>query len=120
MNEQQPRRTVIPFQTEAGREIYVEVTKDYSVVADGTTDGGLASGDKAARMIKELEEVGDSIADICQRVEARVRTKLKTAKPKELTLEFGVTLAGEAGIPMVTKGSVEGTFQVTAMWDFSE
>jgi hypothetical protein len=35
-------------------------------------------------------------------------------------LLFGVKLAGEAGVPLVTKGMVEGTLQITAKREFTK
>jgi hypothetical protein len=37
-------------------------------------------------------------------------------KPKEFECEFGISLGGEAGIPFVTKGSIETNFKVTLKW----
>lgn len=37
-------------------------------------------------------------------------------KPEKVTVEFGITLAGEAGFPMLTKASGEASFNVTIEW----
>jgi hypothetical protein len=36
--------------------------------------------------------------------------------PEEATIEFGVKLAGEAGLPVLTKVSSEATIKVTLKW----
>jgi Trypsin-co-occurring domain 1 len=108
----------IKVQTDAGHEMYIELSEEIMPVAGGESGGTIASAGKAAETIKKLDEVGDAIADVCRTLQDRIQTALGTSKPSELTLEFGVKLAGEAGIPLVTKGSVEGTFQVTTTWNF--
>lgn len=36
--------------------------------------------------------------------------------PDELSVEFSVALKGEMGVPVVTSGSAEGTFKISAKW----
>lgn len=36
--------------------------------------------------------------------------------PDELKIEFGITLKGQAAIPIVINGSTEGTFRISATW----
>jgi hypothetical protein len=37
-------------------------------------------------------------------------------KPEKFTVEFGIKLAGEAGVPMLSKASGEASFQVSIEW----
>jgi hypothetical protein len=37
--------------------------------------------------------------------------------PKSVALEFGITVGGEAGIPLVTKGKIDANFAVTITWE---
>lgn len=108
----------IPVRTEAGRQIYIEVEEAFTPVA--ARGGTVAGKSKATELVGRLQDVGDAIADVCRTLQVRIEQALGASKPSELTLEFGVKLAGEAGLPLVTKGSVEGTFQVSAKWSFSE
>ncbi|MDP9316937.1 MAG: hypothetical protein M3R24_39790 [Chloroflexota bacterium] len=110
----------LEYQIGKERTILIEIVPLPHVVDGATVDGGLASGGDAARMIEELDAVGDTIAAVCARIERRVRQTLTASRPKEITLEFGVTLAGAAGIPFITSASVEGSFKVAATWDFSQ
>ena len=41
---------------------------------------------------------------------------LKSAKPQEVAVSFGVELGGELGIPLVTKGSAKANFNITLKW----
>jgi hypothetical protein len=37
--------------------------------------------------------------------------------PNKVTLEFGLQLGGEAGVPFVTKGTAEANVKVTIEWE---
>ncbi|WP_448698146.1 CU044_2847 family protein [Mucilaginibacter sp. AW1-3] len=37
-------------------------------------------------------------------------------KPEKYTIEFGIKLAGELGIPMLTKSSAEANFKINIEW----
>lgn len=107
----------IKVTTEGGRNILVEVSDPIDpIVGNGGGGGRIAGGVEAH--VRKLEELGVTIADVCKTLQGQVLASLKGAGPQELTLEFGVKLAGELGLPLVTKGSAEGTFQVTAKWEF--
>jgi hypothetical protein len=104
----------IAVTTEGGRTVLIEVAENpeqLRTAADGRVAGG-----RAGQTLSHLQEAGAAIADVCRTMEERVRAGLGPARPDELVLEFGLKLAGETGVPLVTKGSVEGTFQVTAKW----
>ncbi|HEX6901819.1 MAG TPA: CU044_2847 family protein [Thermoanaerobaculia bacterium] len=109
---------VIQVQTESGRTVHVEVDEAPEVVAAQVAGGEIAGGGE--RILQDLQEVALTIADVCRTIQERAVAAMEKVKPSELTLEFGIKLAGETGIPLVTKGSVEGTFQVTAKWDFTK
>lgn len=40
--------------------------------------------------------------------------------PNELTIQFGIGLKGEGGVPFFAKGSIETNIAVTAKWDLSK
>jgi hypothetical protein len=112
---------VIELQTNHENMVLVEIAEDFSVANEVRRSGGaIAGAGPAAETIKKLEGVGEAIADVCQTLQTRIQEILKASKPDELTLEFGVKLAGEKGIPLVAKATAEGTFKVTAKWCFSK
>jgi len=37
---------------------------------------------------------------------------------KSIELEFGLQIGGEAGIPFITKGTIESNINVTVTWEF--
>ena len=44
--------------------------------------------------------------------------KAGNANVDKVTLEFGVKIAGSAGIPYITEGSAEGNFKITVECSF--
>ena len=111
---------VIELKTSIGQSIYVEVEENFELASEDVSGGTIAGGREPTQAIEKLEEVALTIADVCSTLQDKVIAAVGKSKPAELTLQFGVKLAGEAGVPLVTKGSVEGTFQVTAKWNFSQ
>lgn len=59
-----------------------------------------------------LDSVKDTIVSCCQ----VLQETMKAVAPEKFAVEFGIKLSGEAGIPMLTKSSVEGNFKVTVEW----
>jgi len=75
------------------------------------------SGKDVVRATKQtLQRVVDVVRDSCQTFIDDIEKLPK--KPSSIELEFGIDIGGEAGIPLVTKGSVSANFKVTLMWDW--
>lgn len=72
--------------------------------------------DTAENVARSLTDVGDVIAKASRDVLESMRAGLGTLTPDEVELEFGVSLSGEVGIPMVTKASGQATFTVRVCW----
>jgi len=123
-NQQRERKETlmkaISIPTDSGQPILISVSENIEVVSTTTGGGTIADAEAASRTLRRLEDVGSTIAEVCRSMQQKIQTALGEAKPGELTLEFGVKLAGEAAIPLITSSSVEGTFQVTAKWDFTK
>ena len=97
-----------------GQTIYMELGESVSTpVVPAQVDEGLAGADK---VVNKLDELGSTIMAVCRSVYDKGYQTLKESRPREFEIELGVTLAGEAGVPLVTKGSVEGALKVTARW----
>ena len=110
----------IKVETDTGRIIHFEVADQIPIGQVPKGGGRVAGAGKVKETIKQLKDVGESIADVCGTIQDQIQAALHKSKPSELTLQFSITLAGETGIPLVTKGTAEGTFQVTAKWAFSK
>jgi Trypsin-co-occurring domain 1 len=62
---------------------------------------------------RNLAEVKDVIIACCNNLHSAVAN---IPAPQRFAIEFGVKLAGEKGIPFLTKASGEATFKVTVEW----
>jgi len=90
-------------------EIYIEVADhaeivDHSEVVEGQS---FEKPDRIREVSKAITAICATIYDSLQSLERR---------PNEITLEFGIKLAGKIGLPFVTEGSTEANFKVTAKW----
>jgi len=62
---------------------------------------------------REFAEVQDLIVTCCNGLH---KALTRIPRPESVGVEFGIKLAGEAGIPMLTKASGEANFKVTIAW----
>jgi len=74
---------------------------------------GMAPVVDRERLHREFAEVEEVIVTCCDRLFAALR---RIPDPERIGVEFGVKLAGEAGVPMLTKASAEANFKVTVDW----
>ena len=95
------------------RTILIEIAPAANEVALAE-QGDLAGRDGA--VIDRIEEVADAITSVCRTIHTNAYRALAETKPAEFSIEFGVTLAGEIGVPLVTKGEASASFKVTATW----
>ena len=94
----------------------IQIEDDLMIIEDFEPEGKAAGGSSPAEVLDKLEQMGQAIANVCQTIQHKVTEQLKEKRPNEFQLEFSVKLAGKAGIPMVTEGSVEGALKVVATW----
>lgn len=62
---------------------------------------------------REFAEVQDLIVTCCNGLHQALQ---RIPTPEAVEVEFGVKLAGEAGVPLLTKASGEANFKVTVQW----
>jgi hypothetical protein len=68
--------------------------------------------------ISRLDSVGDAVAAVCETLYRRLQASLdEDEAPSEFRIEFGITLAGSQGIPVVSQGESPATFKVTVKWE---
>jgi hypothetical protein len=99
--------------THDGLPIYLEIEDEPEIVlSDMDTEGTAGVQD----LMNKLDQVGSTIFAVCSSVHEKAYTTLGNIRPTSFELEFGVTLAGEVGVPMVTKGSAQCMLKVKAKW----
>jgi hypothetical protein len=97
---------VVKVKSSSSTDIYLEVSETFPVAQT-----------KAApkNVLDTFEKVGQSIADVCADIFAKVN--LNDLAPDELTLEFSLSIGADLSVLFVAKSSGEGTFKVSATWN---
>lgn len=111
-------KRLMPLKDSSGVTIYVEGDTDAAAPAGAgqemqrvTRGGGpsVAQGD--------LEQMEKTLQAFANRALAPFRN-LAGANVDKVTLEFGLNIGGEAGIPYITSGKVESALKVTVECSF--
>lgn len=129
-----------PIQLEDGTMIYIEAAEDIQVpvieteitreVTRGEV-GGDAKGikevfSKASSVMTEREIASQGFQSVGHTIRAYTRNALNVfkdaalAEVKKVTLEFGITMGGEAGVPYVTKGTASCNLKITVECSFPD
>jgi hypothetical protein len=103
------------------RALFVETDETVEIPAGriliAVPDKSRPDGAEPVVSIEEIErnfgEVKDVIITCCNNLYSAIES---IPRPERFAVEFGVKLAGEAGIPMLTKASGEANFKVTVEW----
>lgn len=75
------------------------------------------TGARADAVIERVEALRGTIARVC----GHVRSAFAEANhPDELKVSFGITLAGELGVPFVSRGTGEASIVIEATWKKAE
>jgi hypothetical protein len=78
-----------------------------------------ASTDKFVEAtVGRLEKMGEVIAVASKWLADKV-SKIDN-RPDSFSMEFGIDVGGEAGVPFITKGTIEANFKVTIGWGSSK
>jgi hypothetical protein len=125
---------LVPILLDDGTEIYMEATED--VVAPDLNpngNGGSLVPTETTRTAKGIPTTSAQVAQRCaaqsfKAIESTVRTytsytmnafkNMATANVETVTLEFGLKVGGEAGVPYVTKGTAESNLKITVQCSF--
>jgi hypothetical protein len=139
---------LIPVQLEDGTEIYIEATEDVAVsptanVSDAEDDEDeeqVRTGQKgwggggSSRGITGFPSNGNGsssaaiAAQSFKAIESTIRTytthtlsafkDMSQGNVDKVTLQFGIRVGGEAGVPYVTKGTAESNLSITVECSF--
>lgn len=91
-----------------GFQIEVEPIRVGGVRGEGVEDRIITATDE------KLKTISVAIGNCAKFFAAEISSF--TARPNELSIEFGIDARGEAGIPLVTKGSLGANFKVSMKW----
>jgi hypothetical protein len=119
---------LVPIRLEDGTEIYMEATDDVVAPDLGSTDayGETTRTAKGWGMTTPVAQA--HAAQSFKAIEGTIRTytsytmnafkDMATANVEKVTLEFGLKVGGEAGVPYVTKGTAESNLKITVQCSF--
>lgn len=112
-----------PIELEDGTVIYIEATEDVRTPDVGEpTRGGeeaLVSKGGMEKAIQKFKAIEGTIRSYTTYTLNAFR-ELAVANVDKVTLEFGIKVGGEAGIPYVTKGTAESNLKITVECSFQE
>ncbi len=119
---------LVPIRLEDGTEIYMEATEDVVAPAPlgSETYGETTRTAKGLGMPSQVAQA--HAAQSFKAIESTIRTytsytmnafkDMATANVEKVTLEFGLKVGGEAGVPYVTKGTAESNLKITVECSF--
>jgi hypothetical protein len=64
----------------------------------------------------DAEGIPKDVIRMINEVGAAAKVAAETLKPDTLSMEFGLEVGGEAGVPFVTKGTATANFTVSVQW----
>lgn len=123
---------LVPIRLEDGTEIYMEATDDVVAPASAPdlSSDPYAEATRTAKgwsMTPPTAQV--HAAQSFKAIEGTIRTytsytmnafkDMATANVEKVTLEFGLKVGGEAGVPYVTKGTAESNLKITVECSFN-
>lgn len=141
---------LVPIQLEDGTEIYIEATEDVAVPptagVDGEPEEEVRGGQKgwggggSSRGVTGFPSGGGSAAiplegvaiaaQSFKAIESTIRTytthtlsafkDMSQGNVDKVTLQFGIRVGGEAGVPYVTKGTAESNLSITVECSFDK
>ena len=122
---------LVPIRLEDGTEIYIEATENVVAPAADTYHNG-EQPPETTRTAKGLPfgsaNAQVQMAQSFQAIESTIRAytnhtmnafkNMACANVEKVTLEFGLKVGGEAGVPYVTKGTAESNLKITVECSF--
>lgn len=123
---------LVPIRLEDGTEIYMEATDDMVAPDSVSNSQGADNYGETTRTAKGMAWGTANQAHAAQSfkaIEGTIRTytsytmnafkDMSTANVEKVTLEFGLKVGGEAGVPYVTRGTAESNLKITVECSFN-
>lgn len=110
-----------PITLDDGTTIYIEAADRNDVPSVSTNDesGRVSKGSASSAIQQQLPTVKNTITQYTRYV-LNAFQELGNGNVDKVNLEFGLKIAGSAGIPYITEGSAEANLQITVECSFKE
>jgi hypothetical protein len=116
-----------PIQLDDNTVIYIEATEDVDAPSVSTEQ---SSGERGREDYGLSDDVQRRVLQNFQTIQTTIHAytvytlnafkKVASANIDKVTLEFGIELGGEAGIPYVTKGTAKSNLKITVECSFPD
>jgi hypothetical protein len=110
-----------PITLDDGTLIYIEASDDVTDLPkaeeapiEGPTRTSKGAGDRVVKQFQAMQEMIHSYTNYT----LDAFRQMAGANVDKVTLEFGIKVAGEAGLPYVTKGTADAALKVTVECSF--
>lgn len=111
-----------PITLDDGAVIYIEAAEDVETPAghldspppEGATRRAKGAGEQALKSFQAMQGTIRAYT----RYTLNAFKQMSGANVDKVTLEFGIKVAGEAGVPYVTKGTAESNLKITVECSF--
>lgn len=111
-----PRLT--PIQIDKNNIIYIESTDEVEILKETSTAGGrVAKGANTEQILQNFQAI-ENVIRTYTTYTLNAFHNLAIANVDEVTLQFGVEIGGEAGIPYITKGTAKSNLNITVKCTF--
>ena len=117
---------LIPIQFDENTVIYIEATEEVDLASVPSETGGARRGSKGAVSDSVKKQAMESFAAIQSTIYTYTALtlnafkKVAIANVDKVTLEFGIEVGGEAGVPYVTKGTAKSNLKITVECSFPD
>jgi len=122
---------LIPIKLDEQTIIYIEATDDVDIPDIITEEDEEEAGEEAAvRKTIEVAKAQRQMVQNFRAIQGTIRAytiytlsafkKMAIANVNKVTLEFGIELGGEAGVPYVTKGTAKSNLKITVECSFPD
>lgn len=114
-----------PIHLDDGTVLYIEATEDANTVSaigivveeEALTERGFGTGTRQRTIVQSFEAIEGTIRAYTTHT-LNAFKQVAIANVDKVTLEFGIKVAGEAGVPYVTKGTAESNLKITVECSF--
>ncbi len=112
---------LVPMDLDDKTRIYIEATEDVITpeINENLADEGLVAKDGMKTAIEKFKSIEGTIRAYTSHTLAAFKG-LSNVNVDKVSLEFGIKIGGEVGIPYVTKGTAESNLKITVECSFPD
>ncbi|PSN17546.1 hypothetical protein C7271_17175 [filamentous cyanobacterium CCP5] len=113
---------LVPLILDDNTVIYIEATEDITAPIQpvGSPEGPTRTSKGASDQVLRSFQAMQGTIRAYTRYTLNAFRSMAGANVDKVTLEFGIKVGGEAGVPYVTKGTAESNLKITVECSFTE